>query len=267
MKLYLGLFLSTLFLMYFELSFADTDCEEFYLPKQLISNFDSNVGCILNNKTGLTDRDLEVVRKHEFKVLFVKDLINIEASLESFSDTFLGKDFHLIVDGICAGECSRLLIPLAKSTSFTDGSFAVLNESSLKSRLAHGVEAIVNGSTEGDPFGTSDKKYSQEFGDIFQRELRIISTTQTNVTHLLWHSFLRRSTIASRSGCGAKKQTIILLTAEYYRENFIYVPDANVAKITQLKIDQVNKKIKDLFGNNAVLYTPFELRPVFSCFD
>lgn len=226
-----------------------------------------NAHCLENTELSFKNAKSYTQPDNEITI-FANNLVNMDITVSELSDLFSGKEFHLVVHGICAGKCSRLLIPLATSTSFTEGSFAVLNESSLQSRLTHGVSLILDHSKVDKSLGiigTNEKNYRSQYNETFVEELAILRETRVSVIHLLWHEFMLNTALANKSACNVKDPIIVLLTSKYFKQNFIYVPKSVHTIYEKIDLDSVDSKMKKVFGDNAVLYTPFNNQPTFDC--
>lgn len=191
-------------------------------------------------------------------VIFVKDHGDISMP-DSLKLDMAKSRFVLVVDGICAGDCSLLLMPLARGTSFLPDSFSVLTKSSVPSRFRYlgksmfGNQKMPNQIALKD-FSKAEKEYVNFVNSKINVDYKLISTTRTNLTHLTWHSHVQQDIY--RSGpirCRPLKSLGVVLTDEYFKENSMLI--LGEYKFPSKKV--ILEKMAQRFKDDYVLANPF----------
>lgn len=237
-------------------------------PKEILKN--DKVVCLENTEDSLQYVEEELKESSNKVWLHVSDLTNLSINADKFSEIFVGKDFNLLVDGICSGECSRLLLPLASKTIFKDGSFAVLTDSAIKSRLAYYADSIINAKNN-DAEVIDPVKMAAKIGADYQNKLQtdvikehaILFHSEVNVTHLYWNSFVSQSLKRSEFFCPKIRDLGVILTNEYFREN--YIPIHRKAPFTLPSDDYIIKKFKSITDKEIILIKSYETEPLLDC--
>jgi len=188
-----------------------------------------------------------------------------------------GKDFTLVIKGFCAGKCSRLLLLMAKEVVFLKNGFAVLNDSSIKTRSNDlGYELFRKNkplSGDGDPpeletglplgaVMNAHQKFRTKIQTIFIPDIKILSATRTNFTHLTWHSHRRQALLsADHVNCIPLKSLNIVLSAEYLNRNAVAVAERYKMPPKPYLIDTLTQA----FGQNTVITYSYNPVPIYGC--
>ncbi len=176
-------------------------------------------------------------------------------------------DFNLFIHGVCAQDCSRLLIPLATKIYFTPDSFAMLDNSTVVSNLRFMAKKLNLTPTEtisisNEKFFTAQADYEAYLNNHYLTDFNLLAKTQTNVTHLTWHSFaLQQLKRGENSKCWSKKKFGVILTPNYFWEN-----SARVNKHYSLpNKSSIIKSVNEAFGTKHTLIYSYESLPFYGC--
>lgn len=181
--------------------------------------------CVKPDKHGRLD--LDFLEESSGSHIYIKDAFLTTINPEHVPFLKDSKINFLIVDGVCGGDCSRLLLPVSKKRFFTQGSFAVLTDSSIETRsTVLGIFLFEEKGLQIDQgFPLKEVKnfelnYQDNIVNKFARDINLLSATNSNLSHLNWHSFVRQSLVHSEGlTCIPIKKLGVVLTNEYLNSN------------------------------------------------
>jgi len=212
------------------------------------------------------------------KNLFLADDINNIVVVENTSalnftskeilETFADKKFNLLISGVCAGNCSRLLLPLAESVTINENAIVVLNDSSLETRSYNLGKKILNSKYKAgngimslEQYRKTQSNYNNKFKNDYYTDLKIIKKSKVNITHLTWHSYVRQTLkVSSNKFCKSINSLNIILTPDYfYENNIIYNKNYKLPQRKQI-IELLNNELDD----PMIIYS-YEDKPFNGC--
>jgi hypothetical protein len=204
----------------------------------------------------------------DFKYVFAFNAHDLNFSSSEIIDLFGSDKIILVIDGMCAGKCSRLLMPLARKIVFTKGSFAALTDNSINSR-GYYIRKYAGPKIKNNTINVSDAiklktDYSNKISGEYLADLEIMELAAKNVTHLTWHSFVRQSLVRQiNRKCLPVDSLAVILTLEYYRLNSLRVKGRYVLPSDDSIIKQVNQTMP---GKNIMIYS-YQKEPFSGCAD
>jgi len=205
------------------------------------------------------------------QVLLVHNLIDFELDTRDLLEITKEKSFALVIDGICAGKCSRLLMPLASEISFTSGSFAALTDSSIESRISHSAKQLFGKKGENfrlklsrDEVEGLHPSYARQIENEYSLDLKLIAQSDTSVSHLNWHSSVRQILkYNDDTQCWPINFLAVILTPDYLHENGLgRLNGSHSIPIRQ----EILKVVERELGDFLVIYS-YDTEPLNQCLE
>jgi len=220
-----------------------------------------NITCLPNNGDELLGFRIE---KDKPWILVTSDT-NIDLTSKEFSTVFGQDNFSLIIDGICWGMCSRLLLPLSDEVVFTKNSVAVLSDSSIDSWTHNGIKIVMpdtfNSHKTATPHsGPKSFKESYEYKvrHTYLVDIELLLDTRVNIAHLTWHTSMRQVLKNKHPECLPIRSFAVILTPKYLRVNGIITKE-QMYNYKLPKFDEISTEFYDTFGTETLAvyaYTP-----------
>jgi len=230
---------------------------------EFLGTYNNNIACL--------DENLKIHGDFDYLVSFGGK--NLDIKSEEILNELGDKKFTLLVDGICVGACSRLIMPLASKVSFSDKSFAILTDSSIETRI-HNALAFTKFSmmkNKRDLSGDDVQKilsekedYQDKLRNQYFSDVRILELSAKSATHLTWHAHERLS-LESRGKreCRPIRSLGVVLTPEYLRMNMFMLN--GTYKLPSE--DYIIQSLKPVLGDNPTLIYSFQSQPFYGCGD
>jgi len=225
------------------------------------SPIDSNKICLNQSRNKIIETEISD-KLHNY--IYAENSINMNANINVLKKIERTKT-TLIIDGICSGDCSRLLAPLADRIILKERAFIALTDSSIPSRYAffgakiHESIFLEKGMTLNEMKALSEK-YTIEKNEKFVEEVRLIANTHVNLSHLQWHSQVRQTLKHTQSNCWPVKSLIIILTPSYLKENGFNISGDKTPPVKS----EILNIIEPLYESPISLYS-YDQTPLEAC--
>jgi len=216
--------------------------------------------------------NLGALKIDEFETLRVSNISNFELSFQELEGIFSKKEFYLQINGLCAGECARLVAPLARTINLEKGAIIALTDSSIQTRLGHLATSLQSGSFNQSQEGNSisgnemlaiNRQFKKNHVEKHISEIKLLSQSEISATHLMLHTFTKehlRNT--SFSNCSLTTTPLgIVLTQDYLLDNlFIFNDDYQLPSKKEIILAFEKSK----FFPSTLTYS-YENRPFLKC--
>ena len=220
--------------------------------------------------------DIVTNNTQSFKHVLAANAHDLSLSSSEIIDIFGREKFTLVIDGVCSGKCSRLLMPLANDIIFTDNSFAALTDNSINSR-GYYITKLVGSKNKNKTVKASDLSkvsvneiaklkpdYLNKLSDEYLPDIEIIKLSAKSVTHLTWHSFVRQNlTRQINQECLPIDSLAVILTPEYFSLNYFRVKGRYALPSDNSIIEQLGQIMTD---ETIIIYS-YEKEPFSGCAD
>ena len=200
----------------------------------------------------------------EFKYVFALNAHDLNLSSTEIMDVFGDVKFTLVVAGICAGKCSRLLMPIAGKTVFTKNSFAALTDNSIPSKAYHNREHLSvkmkNNTLNMQDIHDAEDKYQTRISEEYLPDIKIIKLSKKSVTHLTWNSFVRQSLVTQLDRkCLPINSVVVILNRNYLKMNLFTLKGNYSPPSDETIINEIGKA----FPEKSILIHSYDHQPFY----
>lgn len=198
-------------------------------------------------------------------VVITNNTHELNLTSEQLLELFDGKKPHLVVYGVCAGACSRLLVPLASFIEFRDDGLAVLTDSSAinksqftQARLGNFEQGPIK--IERNFIQNSKRSYNETYAKELSQDIMLISGTYTSIDHLLWHTHVYQSLKFRPTGRCSHETLAVIMTKRYISGNI-----TNVVGQYDIEDDKSIALLRETFGDKIVVSKTYFSDPIYGC--
>jgi len=216
-----------------------------------------------------------VKSEFEFDTVYAVNALDVPLSVRQIKHLFSHRKFILQIEGICAGKCARLLLPMATEVRFSKGAFAAMTDSAIISRadalatVLAGKQSLKADAGTGsnikiglDELMAAQRSYQDRLKTDYRTEVEMIAPTQTGITHLTWHAYVRqRLQNGTARYCPPVRSLAVVLTPAYMGHNGIRIK--GVYRLPHRR-DIVPRLIKS-FGREVFIVYAYDERILSGC--